>query len=406
MAFDFPSSPTIGTVSNGFVYNGMGWSGGPVPAAGQPTEQFFDVGGLTSIDIDVPTWAKMATIEGVLWPSSGTAYCGLQVSMDGTTFYAGTSYQLIGGISHNVTGGYTTQTAGAAPILYVTYPKTNLNIPQICTANMNLEVVSGNQLIALRSEMQGYDNSTGASQYIWQGYLNVVVVPARVKKLRFLIQPTGQPAWPAASFLKIKWGGTSATIPQSNAIPDSPQDGGEYVRVNGVWRLKSQSFAPTGTQNINVPLNARFMKLRGAFYHSATSTNQMRLSIDGTTFAAGATDYTYSGNYFYSGSAAITKQPPLTASALTLSQTTDTISIPITIDLTLSLTKSTVQTFGGMLRSMGYHSSVTAYHTELSFAFYTSSSWATAATALKAVQLFPSAGTWLAQTVIDVEWVY
>jgi len=85
-----------------------------------------------------------------------------------------------------------------------------------------------------------------------------------------------------------------------------PQDGGEYVMVNGLWRLKSQSFDLAGVSavNIPVPVGAKLMKLDGtALIPTATNTSLgFRVSLDGSTFMQAAADYTHGGFIHYTGS--------------------------------------------------------------------------------------------------------
>src|SRR4051812_18262792 len=83
-------------------------------------------------------------------------------------------------------------------------------------------------------------------------------------------------------------------IPAAGA--DAPSDGGEYVRVNSVWRLKEQSFDASGktTQDIPIPATAKMVQLIGQCVSASGTGNQlvMLVSHDGTTFLSGAADYT------------------------------------------------------------------------------------------------------------------
>ncbi len=296
--FDFPASPAIGDISNGYRFDGVGWAGGPIVAT--PQEQTFNLAGKTSIDVDVPTWAKGAVLDGSVFVSVAAAYAGLQVSVDGSTFYAGTSYQLMGGIIHNVSGGYATQAAGASPHLYIDYPRSNLLVPHIFQTQLSLESNSTNQLITARSEMQQYDNSSLQSNLIWGSYLNVnLTPPARVQKLRVFCSGGSF----INGYVKIRWIG--ADVPQTNGlVPEAPLDGGEYVRVNGVWRLKKQQFdVASGATQLDIPVptswNPMMARLTWFIGHAgATGSGYgliMRCSLDGTTFPAASADYYNSG---------------------------------------------------------------------------------------------------------------
>jgi len=86
----------------------------------------------------------------------------------------------------------------------------------------------------------------------------------------------------------------------SSSMPDPPADGNEYVRVNGVWRLKSQSFDMTGTQiqSVAVPSwRPKQARLSGYAYtaNAVVMALTLRVSADGTTYFSGASDYTRAG---------------------------------------------------------------------------------------------------------------
>lgn len=92
-----------------------------------------------------------------------------------------------------------------------------------------------------------------------------------------------------------------------------PQDGGEYVMVNGLWRLKSQTFILDGLANVDVPVpaGARIAKIAGVAYQpNATPTSCVfRISVDGTNFLAGASDYYYMGMLHYTSASGYTNLP-------------------------------------------------------------------------------------------------
>lgn len=79
-----------------------------------------------------------------------------------------------------------------------------------------------------------------------------------------------------------------------------PQDGGEYVMVNGLWRLKRQEFAWTAN-NVDIPVPTSWAPKRATvnFFVGKAAAGltyvALRVSTDGTTFYAGASDYNYSG---------------------------------------------------------------------------------------------------------------
>lgn len=84
-----------------------------------------------------------------------------------------------------------------------------------------------------------------------------------------------------------------------------PQDGNEYVMVNGLWRLKQQTLVMDGLSAVNVPVpvGARLFKLDGVVI-TPTATNTSlccRVSLDGLNFMQAANDYSHSGFIHYTG---------------------------------------------------------------------------------------------------------
>jgi hypothetical protein len=73
--------------------------------------------------------------------------------------------------------------------------------------------------------------------------------------------------------------------------PEPPADGGEYVRVNGVWRLSGQTFVMDGLaqKDVTVPVGARAVAIAAVSGSTISNWLALRISLDGTTFLAGAT---------------------------------------------------------------------------------------------------------------------
>src|SRR4051794_14127078 len=104
--FDFPTSPATGTISNGYQWDGEKWLGGS-GAATPVTEQHFDVSGLVTLNIPIPSWAKAAQLIGSCFVGVAGGYVTLRVSDDGTTFKAGASdYAATGPIHFSGSTGY------------------------------------------------------------------------------------------------------------------------------------------------------------------------------------------------------------------------------------------------------------------------------------------------------------
>ena len=132
-----------------------------------------------------------------------------------------------------------------------------------------------------------------------------------------------------------------------NVAQNAPQDGGEYVMVNGVWRLKSQTFDMTGLllRDITVPAwGPSQIRISLNVYVASACAAGARLSVDGTNFYAGATDYNYGGFYQNSNTA-----PTAVANTGTnmwqISGTGDNISVPLLGTTIITLTRGASKYF-------------------------------------------------------------
>lgn len=103
------------------------------------------------------------------------------------------------------------------------------------------------------------------------------------------------------------YGWIGGALGSAGVIGDAPSDGNEYVRVNGVWRLKEQSFAVNGVteQVVTVPANAKMALIEGSFMvaSSALRYTVLQLSLDGTNWVSGSTDYFSIGSVHWAGTA-------------------------------------------------------------------------------------------------------
>lgn len=196
-------------------------------------------------------------------------------------------------------------------------------------------------------------------------------------------------------------------------VEDAPYDDGEYVRVNGVWRLSRQTFVPSSTgQAITVPPTAKVARVYARCYAAAAgSTNiALRLSADGSTFLAGATSYTYGGLMNVTGSSASpTKLAHATQSYFPVTPNTDVTYLALVGDFTLSLTKMAGQPYNNIMsRGTSFNSAATTYIAEYNLNGYYNSGELNAVTQLPAFQLLPtSGGTWVpATSFITVDWIY
>jgi hypothetical protein len=158
-------------------------------------------------------------------------------------------------------------------------------------------------------------------------------------------------------------------IPAAGA--DAPPDGNEYVRVNGVWRMVKQTLIPTvgGTSiDIAVPSWAKAVEINSFCFATGSNNLTMRYSADGTTFLAGATDYSYGGPYHIgTGAGTFSQIVGTTTAQIPLAGTGDNYSLPIVIRTILNVVRAaTIDHFMSKTFGHSYNgaqlSSTTWYH--------------------------------------------
>jgi len=406
--FDFPANPAIGDASNGYVFNGVGWAGGPI--AGTPTEQFFDLAGLVTKDVPVPTWAKGVEIIASIIPVA-SQQLALRMSGDGTTFASGASdYATENGWHVQLPTPLWSGNANTAKnMIELGLQGSNINAPHQIDAFVTVERKAGDVFVA-RAYSKTLDTTSGIISAWCYGYANTTATSAlRLAALRFLL--TGGGAFGVGSWVKLKWHGASADIPQSNAPGEAPQTGGEYVRVNGIWRLKSQTLVLDGATQVGVPVavptNARAVKFSGSINignNAASLSASMRWSVDGTTFPAGAADYSYSGSYFGSvaGPAAL---PSATASYALMTISSASANCPVKFDGSLQLSRTGTQLLLGKCYSTSLQS---GNHYQGLIQFWAAGAAFNPPTVLKALSFgaHGNAVTLAADSYVDLEWVY
>ena len=243
MGFDFPASPSVGQVSNGYLWDGQRWAGNATPVVPQ-SEQFFDLSGVTTRDIPVPSWAKSFVMEGAVYTNNALAYPAFLVSWDGSTFLT-SGYSIAGPFHDSGTATYQTQGVSAVTSVQLSFGQNYMGIAHGFQCFGNL-VYALNQQPLFRVYGSSYDS--GAARLVrhiqMSTYMNSVT--GSIKALRF--QNQGY-AMGANSWLRIKWFADAATIPAGTAIADAPADNAEYVRVNGIWRKKCEVFSWTTQRN-------------------------------------------------------------------------------------------------------------------------------------------------------------
>ena len=190
----------------------------------------------------------------------------------------------------------------------------------------------------------------------------------------------------------------------------APADGNEYAMVNGVWRLKSQSFDLAGkaSQDVTVPEwgpSAVQLKMHGLPVSAGTPiTSYLRGSADGTTFLSGATDYSQGGFYHCTGTLAFQPSGWAATSALSLAHTSDNINIGNRAEATLQLVRpsTTVGGFSSRVRGESYNSAATHLLTTFMYGGYAvGASWGLT---IKAIRVLTSPNTYASGRLI-VEWL-
>ena len=252
-----------------------------------------------------------------------------------------------------------------------------------------------------------------------QGYATVAYVDAKPAGAVISDTPPATPSqgqtwWESDSGAFFIWyndGNTSQWVQVNGPMPgagDAPQDGGEYVRVNGVWRLKSQGLTiGPAAFNIAVPNGARHAKLVGRMFGTVSGLNPvLRLSMDGSTYQSGASDYIYMGQALYTGSSGNpTKITPVTASFFPLGGYTDQTGTPIMFEIDLMVGKVVGQGLAYRSRTWSYHSAATAGSQEYMYAGYSNGAWASPAQVM-GIQLTTSAADYAAGSYVNVQWMY
>ena len=192
-------------------------------------------------------------------------------------------------------------------------------------------------------------------------------------------------------------------------IMDAPSDGGEYVRVNGVWRLKSQSFNLDGLaqQDIAVPAGARQVTLTGSVMVPLITAPILRVSGDGSTFIAGATDYVLGSQpSHFSGTNGYSTQPTANLSSWSLANTHEHGTLPAQFTANVQLVKAANAYFTMNSYGKSFASATTLLFLTWWFYGYVTNATLTSLTALKALRVAPSAGAFGVGSSLGVLWVY
>lgn len=236
MAYDFPATPTTGQQYLGYTWDGAKWVGGFQAQGVSNATQFFDVAGLSTIDITVPTWAKGVQIVGNLFASGASQINSLRVSVDGTTFVQGTTdYMYMAGHHNSVTPFYYT-TVGTQysymPLCNPGAPPDNTTVASSFTLEMHLTRIHGTQQLTFKIYEVDFSSAGSRNgQQNWTFGYCVPPVTGNAKALRIY----SSAAWAANSWIRIEWLGDLAGLPNGVSIVDAPADGRSYMRNNNLW---------------------------------------------------------------------------------------------------------------------------------------------------------------------------
>ena len=121
-----------------------------------------------------------------------------------------------------------------------------------------------------------------------------------------------------------------------------PNDGNEYVMVNGVWRLSRQGFDLTGLATLAIPVPAwmpETLRMTTWVFVSTSANQQAHVSMDGTTFLTGASDYALAGYIHNSNTNAFSNSGWAAFPTILLGPACDNANVPQTSELILKLNR-------------------------------------------------------------------
>lgn len=209
---------------------------------------------------------------------------------------------------------------------------------------------------------------------------------------------------------------TTAFIRNYLASTEPPSDGNEYVRVNGVWRLNSQTFTPAGVASfdVQVPTNARLAKIVAYFVPGAVTLAHpiLTVSVDGTSFLQTSGDYYYAGFIHNTGSVTPTAVTNVSLTAGTslpliagdMTSTTDVASIMMTLQI---IRPSTAVNWNMHTVSHAFLTTATAQNTDFIYRGHVLPTRAGSALAFQKLRFGMTGGnTFAAGTSLTIEWIY
>jgi ABC-type transporter Mla MlaB component len=191
---------------------------------------------------------------------------------------------------------------------------------------------------------------------------------------------------------------------QAGAPPPPAADNAEYVMCNGVWRLKSQTFDLAGLTQQDVavpawgPAKARFAI---STQHPSDLYDVMRVSFDGTTFLAGASDYGQGGVQLWSNLTTVTNNVNTLFTYIIMSVAGSHLQLTAMMEMTINLTRTggnVLFTYYGQGKTMNASAQ---YMTHL----YHGSVQSFPANTIKALRWTTSTGVAMTSGRLNVEWL-
>jgi hypothetical protein len=189
-------------------------------------------------------------------------------------------------------------------------------------------------------------------------------------------------------------------------------DNNEYVRINGVWRLKTERKSIAGSSLTNcvftVPSGAKYGRWLGQAYPAATTAFQHYMRVhDGSAILTGATAYQVVGWLHNIGSSAYVHQAVATLPQFVLTTAHNVTNHANTIQGGFATVRnSTSQNFSGQCRSWDYNSAATNFYMHFAVRMDLAAA-ATSALTLTQLIFYGSASvTYSAESMIEMEWFY
>jgi hypothetical protein len=195
-----------------------------------------------------------------------------------------------------------------------------------------------------------------------------------------IYQPTGGPLW---QYDGEKWKGGQVAGPQKE----------QFFDVSGLTQ-----------KDIPVPAWAKHCRITGSIFVSAAAYVQMRVSVDGSTFIAGASDYTNNAPTHTSTGQVFGSVAQATASAFILSSSADIATIPINFTTEINVARPSTSA----ILFVKSYSRVYLAASTLVTAWY--GGWVNAAPmgsvlVAKALRILLNTGSFAAGSTLHVEWL-